>query len=145
MTDQLNHNLSMQSYLDENKEKLDESLVSLRFMKEVDEFLLYKNLTNRDFSCALGYTESYISQLMSGVKKINVSFINKLENCYNVKFDVKIHLNDERRFLRYTNEPKFMEINISINTFETDNCSSYSFATFNNNEYYEIEDAKFVN
>lgn len=95
----LANNFSIQSYIDSNREKIDESLVSLRFMRQVDEFLDYKNLSNKDLSVALGYSESFVSQLMSGTKKINTSFISKFENRYNVKVDFKIYINEESEFL----------------------------------------------
>lgn len=90
---------SIQSYIEENREKLDESLVSLRIMKEVDRFLDYQKLSNKDLAGQLGYSESYISQLMTGVKNVNVSFINKFEKCFNTRLDFHVFLKKEKLFL----------------------------------------------
>lgn len=103
---------SIQSYTDEHREKIDESLVSLRFMKEVDTLLDYKNLSNRDLASKLGCSESYISQLMTGVKKINTSFINKLEKKLDVKVDFRFFLKKEECYLQSL--PKSVNVSISL-------------------------------
>lgn len=90
---------SIQSYVDGNRDKLDEALVSLRFMKEIDLFLEANNISNKKLAIDLGYSESFISQLMSGVKKINVSFINKFEKNYNVKINFSIQDKREEHIL----------------------------------------------
>ncbi|MDI9365070.1 MAG: helix-turn-helix transcriptional regulator [Flavobacterium sp.] len=95
---------SIQSYANNNRTKLDESLVSLRFMKEIDRFLDYKKISNKELALKLNYSESYISQLMSGIKKINTSFINKFENAFSTKFDVKIYLKNETEYLHKLDE-----------------------------------------
>lgn len=77
------------SYIDENRIKIDESLVSLRFMKEVDDFIEFNKISQRRLAEEIGYTEAYISQLMSGVKKVNTSFINKFEKRYEIKVQFK--------------------------------------------------------
>ena len=48
-------------------------------MKSAHDFLNEKKITKRDFANSLGYTESFISQMMSEVKKVNVAFVNKFE------------------------------------------------------------------
>lgn len=108
---------SIQSYLDKNREKIDESLVSLRIIKEVDKFLDYEKLNNKDFAIKLGFSESYISQLMSGVKNVNVSFINKFEKCFNAKIDFKIYLKEENVFLHKLDERVNFNLNINFNMF----------------------------
>lgn len=90
MKELLKNNFSIQSYLDENREKIDEALVSLRFMKEIDEFLDFTNVSQREFASSIGYSEAYVSQLMSGTKKFNSSFINKFEKKYDVEISFKI-------------------------------------------------------
>lgn len=86
---------AIQSYIDQNREKIDESLVSLRIMKEIDRFLDYSKLSNKDFASKLGYSESYISQLMSGVKNVNIAFLNKFERQFSIHFDFRIYLKGE--------------------------------------------------
>lgn len=83
----------LNSFISGNRTNLDESLVSLRFMKEIDCFLDENNLTRREFAEYLGYSESFISQLMSGSKKVNTSFINKLEKTFDVFVSFKVESN----------------------------------------------------
>ncbi|MGA9212356.1 helix-turn-helix domain-containing protein [Kaistella sp.] len=118
---------------------MDESLVSLRFLKEIDDYLEYKNLTNRDLANALGFSESYISQLMTGVKKINISFINKFEKNFNLEFDIKIKDCTKNNFFRFNTANTVYEINILVNT----NISSSNFFQhkFYNENFMDVDDA----
>jgi transcriptional regulator with XRE-family HTH domain len=91
MKELVNHNNeSFDSYLSKNDKELDEALVSLRFMKVVDDFLVAQKITKRSFAEKIGCSESYVSQLMSGTKNINASFINKFEKAFNVKINFDI-------------------------------------------------------
>ena len=113
--------ISMQSYIDSNRNKLDESLVSLRLMKEVDDFLDINNVNQSDFACALGYSEAYVSQLMSGTKKFNTSFINKIEKAYEIEINFKIKSREESNFFsKFSNSTIEISVNI-FNSFPTDN------------------------
>ncbi len=104
---------SIQSYVEKNREKIDESLVSLRIMKEIDNFLDYKKLSNKDLANSLGFSESYISQLMSGVKSVNVSFLNKFERAFSVKYGFNIYLEDEESNLHRLQEKNNFSLNIT--------------------------------
>lgn len=96
------HNIS--TFISQNRTKLDEALVSLRFMKEVDEFLDTNEITQREFAEYIGYSEAFISQLMSGTKKVNTSFINRLEKTFDliVKFSIEYNARSEY-FTRFYN------------------------------------------
>lgn len=81
---------SLDSKIEEKRNKIDEVLVSLRFLKKIDDFLIETNCSKRELANKLNCSESYISQLMAGTKKINVSFINKFEKYFNIEFEVKL-------------------------------------------------------
>lgn len=83
-------NISLNSYFEKNREKIDEAIVSLRLMKEVDDFMENNHVKQREFADKLGYSEAYVSQLMTGSKKFNTSFINKLEKAYDLVVKFKI-------------------------------------------------------
>lgn len=110
-------------FLSDNRTEIDESLVSLRYMRKIEEFLQTNKSTKRDLALKLEYSESYISQLMTGTKKINVSFINKFENRYNVHFDVVIkhkeeinewmHINIDN-FITYANGCEFNQKRVDL-------------------------------
>lgn len=96
----LNYNKEISNYLDVNRDKLDETLISLRFMKQVDHFLENQDINQKELAEGLKISPAFISQLMSGTKKINTRFINKFEKTYNVKFKILIEKN-EARYLFY--------------------------------------------
>lgn len=130
---------SINSYISANREKLDESLVSLRLMKSVDDFLNEKKITQRDFANSLGYTESFISQMMSGVKKANVAFVNRFEKKYGVEIEFKIvrgniggHNKNEKVFIS-DSSARAISINTEIIELEEIN-GVYVFE--NNNEMF---------
>lgn len=144
MKDKLIPRIEFNSYTEKNREKIDESLVSLRLIREIDEFLEYKNKSNKEFAIDLGFTESYISQLLSGVKKINMAFINKFEKKYNVYFDFKLHLKEEKEYLKYTNEQMTFNINIEINNQDIRNTFFTLHTKTFNSDSLEVEEAEIL-
>ena len=144
---ELTKRFSIQSYIDKNRDKIDESLVSLRFMKQVDEFLDYKNFSNKDLATKLGYSESYVSQLMSGVKKVNTSFINKFEKLYDAKIEFRVYLNTEKSFVSSLKENNFCQINfnLNMNRIVIHNETSSFFFIKNSTEMSQIEDIEYEN
>jgi transcriptional regulator with XRE-family HTH domain len=81
---------SLNSYVDNNREKIDAALVSLRIIKQIDNFLDYNELNQKDLANKLEVSEAFVSQLMSGSKKINVQILNKFEKQFNVEFEFKL-------------------------------------------------------
>jgi transcriptional regulator with XRE-family HTH domain len=81
---------SLNSYVDNNREKIDAALVSLRIIKQIDNFLDYNELNQKDLANKLEVSEAFVSQLMSGSKKINVQILNKFEKKFNVEFEFKL-------------------------------------------------------
>jgi transcriptional regulator with XRE-family HTH domain len=120
----------LSTYADKNRTKIDEALVSLRFMKQIDTFLDLNNLNQKELANDLDTSPAFISQLMSGTKKINTSFINKFEKKYNIEFKVLIQSNDsEYRIIECVQSS--IEIKLNISAF-VENKNSYSFQ--NNSE-----------
>lgn len=134
---------SIQSYIDNNREKIDESLVSLRVMKEVDRFLDYQKLSNKDLAIKLGYSEPYISQLMSGVKNMNVSFVNKFEKCFDAKFDFKIYLKNEEVYLHKLDERIQFNLDVNINMFFVNNEQSKFSFTQKSKSMFNVTDVEY--
>ena len=142
---ELTGNFSLQSYIDKNREKIDESLLSLRILKEIDKFLEYKDLCNKDLATQLGYSESYISQLMSGVKNVNISFLKKFEKSFNTKFDFKIYLQEECKYLTSFDTKETVFVNIKNHSnFHNDRRLKFSMVQ-NGNSLLEVEDVEFEN
>lgn len=134
---------SIQSYIDKNREKIDESLVSLRVMRQIDKFLDYEKLTNKDLAVQLGYSESYISQLMTGVKNVNVSFINKFEKIFEAKLDFKIYLKNEENYLHKLDEKIQFNVIINLNMLlVNEKRSKFSF-TQNSKSMFNVTDVEF--
>lgn len=100
-------------FITQNRTKLDEALVSLRLMKEIDEFLDERDITQREFAEYLGYSEAFVSQLMSGTKKVNTSFINRLEKTFDLI--VKFNIEQKPKSAYFTRiYDTSMELNINI-------------------------------
>lgn len=87
---ELKVNNEFTDFLDKNRDKLETSLVSLRFMKEIDDFIYFNDLTQRNFAAKMNVSEAYVSQLMSGVKRLNMGFLKNFEKSFNVEMKVKI-------------------------------------------------------
>ncbi len=103
---------NINSFIIQNRTKLDEALVSLRLMKEVDDYLDQNEISRREFAKFLGYSEAFVSQLMSGTKKVNASFINRLEKSFDiiVKFDI-VQKSKSDYFARFYNNSIIVKIN----------------------------------
>jgi|25_taG_2_1085351.scaffolds.fasta_scaffold01022_2 transcriptional regulator with XRE-family HTH domain len=129
---------SLNSYFEKNREKIDESIVSLRLMKEVDQFLEINCVKQRDFAAELGYSEAYVSQLMSGTKKINTSFINKLEKTYDLIVNFQLDVNRESKFI-----PKFsdslLEFQFNFSDHRDLETQENFFFNLNNQDYLKVE------
>ncbi len=131
----------IQSYLEINRDKLNESLVSLRLMKEIDLFLEEKDLSNKTLALDLGYSESFISQLMSGVKKVNTSFINKFEKNYNVRINFSILKEEQEDNFISISSMSYLNINLNISNFNSKIINRAQTINYNDrNEYVEYEE-----
>lgn len=133
----------IQSYIDMNREKIDESLVSLRLMKEIDIYLDTHNISNKLLANDLGYSESFISQLMSGVKKINTSFINKFEKKYNVYFNFSIIVEKKEANIFSVPSNAFVTFNSSNNVAKKIT-ESQILSYREHKEYFEYEEIEDV-
>jgi transcriptional regulator with XRE-family HTH domain len=134
---------SLSSYRENNRTKIDEALVSLRLMKEVDDFLDINEISQRDFASNIGCSEAFISQLMSGTKKFNASFLNKFEKFYDIKVDFKIKSKISSDFISKMSNAH-IEININIldstrsNNFYSLESRADDFSEFNS-QYLTLE------
>lgn len=118
---------SISSYVDSNREKIDIALLSLRIIKQIDTFLDINNISQKELADKLGVSEAFISQLMSGSKKINVQFLNKFEKRFDVEFDFK--LKDKSTFI------SFYEIGNKPLELKSPNMSFKSIQTFSMNNF----------
>jgi transcriptional regulator with XRE-family HTH domain len=131
-----NTNNFLSSYVEDNRTKIDESLVSLRLMKEIDDFLEINQINHRDFADNVGYSESYISQLMSGVKKFNSSFINRFEKKFNLKIEFKIQ---PKKNTNYFTKVPDVYIKFDFNVIETIELDRGFTLTNDSKQFYQLE------
>lgn len=129
----------LNSYVETNRSKLDSSLVSLRILRQIDNFMDYHEISQRGLATALDVSESYVSQLMSGTKKINVALISKFEKSFNVEFDFKL----KRKFI---SNAMFESVNTPVqlesNNLNYSSIKTFTFNTVSNSEY--IIDTEFT-
>lgn len=123
---------SISSYVDSNREKIDVALLSLRIIKQIDTFLDINNISQKELADKLGVSEAFISQLMSGSKKINVQLLNKFEKRFNVEFDFK--LKDKSTYISFyevANKPlELKSPNMSFKSIQTFSINNFSDSVF---------------
>ncbi len=72
------------------KEEFDQVAFQLDLMHEVRQLMKLKGWKQNDLALKLGKSKSYISQLFSGDKLINIKTIIKLQNIFEIKFSVSV-------------------------------------------------------
>lgn len=137
----IKHKESISKYIETNRTKIDEALISLRLMKQIDSFIEYKNINQKQLAIDLDISPAFISQLMSGVKKINTSFINRFEKTYNVKFKFIIQENEaEYIFIESILSSNEISFHFKKNNFSSiENIQNSSFSFNSNDNVIEIQ------
>lgn len=126
---------SLNSYVDNNREKIDVALVSLRIIKQIDDFLDANDINQKELATKLKVSEAYVSQLMSGSKKINMQMINSFEKKFDVEFEFKLK-NKSSMFSFF----KAVNKSIEIKSFRTEFTSVRTFSLNNNsNSVYHLD------
>lgn len=77
------------------KEKLehDAKMIMFRFISEIEKLNQEKPMKKKDLAKALGTSASYITQLYRGDKLINLTTLAKLQDVYNLTFEIKAKIN----------------------------------------------------
>tara|TARA_R110002126_G_scaffold263187_1_gene406187 strand:+ start:234 stop:650 length:417 start_codon:yes stop_codon:yes gene_type:complete len=74
------------------KEKFDfqKEILSLKFVKVIENFLVQNKISKKDFAKTMDYSPSYISQIFSANKFVNIDFLVKAQNALKMPFEVKL-------------------------------------------------------
>lgn len=70
-------------------------MIMFRFISELENLKNDKPLRKKDLAKALGTSPSYITQLYRGDKLINLTTLAKLQDVYNLTFEIKAKSNSE--------------------------------------------------
>ena len=92
--DKLNRMLEFKS--EREKERLEEDLLNLKFITAIEEIMEQKDVNKTDVAEILKSSRSYVSQLFSGNKMINIKTLTKIQKGLNVSF--KIYAIDNKKF-----------------------------------------------
>ncbi len=81
-----------------NKEKgrLEEELLSLKFIATLEELLEQNDVNRTELAQILESSKSYVSQVFSGEKMLNIRTLAKIQRELNVSF--KLYAVDNKRF-----------------------------------------------
>jgi transcriptional regulator with XRE-family HTH domain len=88
------------------KERLEEELLNLKFITAIEEIMELKDVNKSDLADILKSSRSYVSQLFSGNKMINIRTLTKIQRGLNISF--KIYAIDNKRF-------EFQIVNCDLN------------------------------
>jgi transcriptional regulator with XRE-family HTH domain len=78
------------------KAKLEEELLSLKFIATIEEILEQNDVNRSDLANILDSSKSYVSQVFSGDKMVNIRILAKIQRALNVSF--KLYAVDNNRF-----------------------------------------------
>lgn len=93
--DKLNKMLEFKS--EREKTRLEEELLHLKFISSIEEIMDQKDINRTELADILNSSKSYISQLFSGYKMINIKTLSKIQKALNVTF--RIHAIDNRKLV----------------------------------------------
>ena len=102
--EKLNRMLEFKS--EREKERLEEELLNLKFITAIEEIMEQKEINKTDVAEILKSSRSYVSQLFSGNKMINIKTLTKIQKGLNISF--KIYAIDNIKF-------EFQIINCDLN------------------------------
>jgi transcriptional regulator with XRE-family HTH domain len=102
--EKLNRMLEFKS--EKEKERLEEELLNLKFITAIEEIMEQKEINKTDVAEILKSSRSYVSQLFSGNKMINIKTLTKIQKGLNISF--KIYAIDNIKF-------EFQIINCDLN------------------------------
>ncbi len=61
--------------------------IQLDILAEVSKLMIHDNITRKELADKLGKSKSFVSQLFSGDKLLNLKMIAKLQEIFNAKFE----------------------------------------------------------
>jgi len=108
--DKLNRMLEFKS--EREKEKLEEELLNLKFITAIEEIMEQKDVNKTSVAEILNSSRSYVSQLFSGNKMINIKTLSKIQRGLNISF--KIYAIDNKKL-------EFQIVNCDLNKRATIN------------------------
>lgn len=79
------------------QEELDHEakMIMFRFLSELDKLFSEKPIKKKDLAEAIHTSRSFITQLYQGDKLINLINLAKIQDAYNLTFEIKAKLNSE--------------------------------------------------
>lgn len=98
----------------------DAKMIMFRFLSEIEKINNGKNIKNKDLADIFGTSKSYITQLLRGDKLINLLKIAKLQEAYDITFDIKaIYNKDDYKDIvnNYYKSEKQSKINNEVDGF----------------------------
>ena len=70
-------------------------MIMFRFLNELEKLNPEKPLKKKDLAIALNTSASFITQLYRGDKLINLHTLAKIQDAYNITFEIKAKLNSD--------------------------------------------------
>jgi transcriptional regulator with XRE-family HTH domain len=94
--DKLNKMLAFKS--EKEKSDLEEELLNLKFITSIELMMEQKDLNQNDLAKILQTSRSYVSQLFSGFKMINIKTLSKIQKGLNITFKIEAIENQKFEF-----------------------------------------------
>lgn len=94
--DKLNRMLEFRS--EGEKTRLEEELLHLKFIASIEEIMDQKDINRTELASILNSSRSYVSQLFSGYKMINIRTLSKIQKALNVTFRIQAIDNKKIKF-----------------------------------------------
>lgn len=94
MSSEYSHDQVLQS-IQPNRKKYKAISLSTAITMELEDLMEQKGISKKELAAAAGVSPSYLSQVFSGDKLINISMLAGISNEFNVVFRMEINANQE--------------------------------------------------
>ncbi|MHA7830694.1 MAG: helix-turn-helix domain-containing protein [Flagellimonas sp.] len=80
---------------EQEKIELQKEILSLKFVKVIESFIKQNGLKRKNIAKLMGVSQSYLSQVFSANKMVNLEFLVKFQNAIGLPFEVKLGEHNE--------------------------------------------------
>jgi ribosome-binding protein aMBF1 (putative translation factor) len=85
------------NFTSEEKQRFEEIKIQLDFLRLIQKEMNYQDMSRQDLANILGVNRSFVSQLFSGSKKINLRIIQKMKDALGIEISITVKKRQQQK------------------------------------------------